>query len=84
MNYRYQVKAEDPDGDPVRFSLRGNVPPGMKIDEATGVVEGRLVAPKEGTTWEYEVVVADPDGLKSVQKITLKYTPLPEGSKGGG
>lgn len=75
MNYRYQVKAEDADGDPVRFSLRGNVPPGMKIDEATGLVEWNLVVPKEATTWEYEVVVADPEGLKSVQKITLKYTP---------
>jgi hypothetical protein len=75
LDYRYQVKAEDADGDPVRFSLRGNVPPGMKIDETTGLVEWNLVVPKEATTWEYEVVVADPEGLKSVQKITLKYTP---------
>jgi hypothetical protein len=73
--YRYEVKAEDADGDPIRFSLRGNVPPGMKIDEATGVVEWTVVVPKEATTWEYEVVVEDPEGLKSVQKITLKYTP---------
>jgi len=73
--YRYEVKAEDADGDPVRFSLRGNVPPGMKIDETTGVVEWKVVVPKEATTWEYEVVVEDPEGLKSVQKITLKYTP---------
>ena len=75
LDYRYQVKAEDADGDPVRFSLRGNVPPGMKIDEATGLVEWKLVVPKEATTWEYEVVVADSEGLKSFQPITLRYTP---------
>jgi hypothetical protein len=75
MNYRYEVKAEDPDGDPLRFSLRGNVPAGMKIDEATGVIEWQVVTPKEPTTWEYEVVVADLEGLKSVQKVTLKYNP---------
>ncbi|HVO84545.1 MAG TPA: putative Ig domain-containing protein [Syntrophobacteria bacterium] len=73
--YRYEVKAEDADGDPIRFSLRGNVPPGMKIDEATGVVEWKVVVPKEATTWEYEVVAQDPGGLRTVQKITLKYTP---------
>ena len=73
--YRYEVKAEDADGDALSFSLRGSVPPGMKIDEATGVVEWKVVVPKEATTWEYEVVAQDPEGLKSVQKITLKYTP---------
>ena len=75
MTYRYEVKAEDVDGDPVRFSLRGNAPPGMKIDEATGVIEWQVSIPKEPTTWEYEVVAEDPEGLKSLQKITLKYNP---------
>jgi Putative Ig domain len=75
LAYRYEVKAEDADGDPLRFSLRGNVPPGMKIDETTGVVEWQVVIPKEPTTWEYEVMVEDPQGGRSVQKITLKYSP---------
>ncbi|HYA03977.1 MAG TPA: putative Ig domain-containing protein [Syntrophobacteria bacterium] len=75
MSYRYEVKAEDADGDPLRFSLRGNAPPGMKIDEATGVIEWQVVIPKEPTTWEYEVVVEDPEGLKSIQKIKLTYKP---------
>jgi len=74
-SYRYEVRAEDLDGDLLRFSLQGNVPPGMKIDEKTGVVDWQAVDPKEATTWEYEVVVQDPEGLKSVQKITLKYAP---------
>jgi hypothetical protein len=75
LSYRYEVVAEDADGDPLRFSLRGTVPPGMKIDAATGVIEWQMVVPKEAATWEYEVVAADPEGLKSAQKITLKYTP---------
>jgi chitodextrinase len=75
MKYRYQVKAEDADGDSVRFSLRGNVPPEMKIDPETGLVEWEMVILKEAATWEYEVVAQDPEGLKSVQKITLKYSP---------
>jgi hypothetical protein len=73
--YRYEVKAQDADGDSLRFSLRGNVPPGMQIDEATGVVEWKVVVPKEAITWEYEVVAQDPEGMKSVQKITLIYSP---------
>jgi len=73
--YRYEVKAEDADGDSLRFSLRGNVPPGMKIDETTGVLEWKIVVPKEPTTWDYEVVVEDTQGGRSAQKITLKYSP---------
>jgi len=73
--YRYEVKAEDADGDPIRFSLRGNVPPGMKIDETSGLLEWKIVLPKEPTTWDYEVMVEDPQGGRSVQKITLKYSP---------
>ncbi len=75
MSYRYEVKAEDVDGDAIKFSLRGRVPPGMKIDEATGVIEWQVSIPKEPTTWEYEVVAEDPEGLKSIQKITLNYKP---------
>jgi len=75
LTYRYEVKAEDADGDPVRFSLQGNVPPGMKIDATTGLVDWQVVIPKEPTTWEYEVIAEDPQGGRSVQKITLKYSP---------
>jgi len=75
MSYRYEVKADDAHGDSIRFSLRGIAPPGMKIDEATGVIEWQVAIPTEPTTWEYEVVVEDPEGLASVQEITLKYRP---------
>jgi hypothetical protein len=70
--YRYQVEAEDADGDPLIFSLQGKPPEGMVIDAKTGVVEWPVVIPQEPVTYVYEVVVADPEGAKSIQKVTLK------------
>ena len=70
--YRYQVEAEDADGDPLIFSLQGKPPKGMVIDAKTGVVEWQVVIPEEPVTYVYEVVVADPEGAKSIQKVTLK------------
>ncbi|MEJ2365444.1 MAG: putative Ig domain-containing protein [Deltaproteobacteria bacterium] len=70
--YRYQVEAEDADGDPLIFSLQGKPPEGMVIDSKTGVVEWQVIIPEEPVTYVYEVVVADPEGAKSIQKVTLK------------
>jgi hypothetical protein len=70
--YRYQVQAEDADGDTLVFSLQGKPPEGMVIDSKTGVVEWQVVIPKEPVTYVYEVVVEDPEGAKSIQKVTLK------------
>jgi len=70
--YRYEVQVENADDDTLRFSLKGQPPEGMTIDGASGVVEWQVVIPKEPVTYEYEVVVEDPEGAKSVQKITLK------------
>ena len=73
--YRYETKAEDVDGDTLSYSLQGKPPEGMVIDSKTGVVEWQVVIPAEPVTYEYEVVVVDPEGGKSVQKITLKNSP---------
>ena len=73
--YRYEIKAEDVDGDTLSYSLQGKAPEGMVIDSKTGVVEWQVVIPAEPVTYEYEVVVVDPEGGKSVQKITLKNSP---------
>ena len=70
--YRYQVEAEDADGDTLSFSLQGEPPKGMVIDANTGVVEWQVVIPEEPVTYVYEVVVEDPEGAKSIQKVTLK------------
>jgi hypothetical protein len=73
--YRYAIKAEDVDGDTLSYSLQGKPPEGMVIDAKTGVVEWQVVIPEKPVTYEYEVVVVDPEGGKSVQKITLKNAP---------
>jgi hypothetical protein len=70
--YRYQVEAEDADGDTLTFSLEGEPPKGMVIDPETGVVEWQVVIPEEPVTYVYEVVVKDSEGAKSIQKVTLK------------
>jgi len=70
--YRYEIQAEDPDGDPLRFSLQGNPPKGMVINADTGVVQWQVAVPPEPVQYEYEVVVEDAEGAKSIQKITLK------------
>ncbi len=73
--YRYVVEAEDPDGDALRFSLGGQPPPGMEIDNETGLVQWQVVAPEKEVTYDYEVVAEDPEGAKSIQKITMSGTP---------
>jgi hypothetical protein len=70
--YRYQVEAEDADGDILTFSLQGKPPKGMVIDSQTGVVEWQVVIPEKPATYVYEVVVEDPEGAKSIQTVTLK------------
>ncbi|MCG6916238.1 MAG: putative Ig domain-containing protein [Deltaproteobacteria bacterium] len=70
--YRYQVQAEDADGDTLTFSLQGEPPKGMVIDSQTGVVEWQVVIPEKPVTYVYEVVVEDPEGAKSIQTVTLK------------
>jgi hypothetical protein len=70
--YRYQVQAEDADGDTLAFSLQGEPPKGMVIDSQTGVVEWQVVIPEKPVTYVYEVVVEDPEGAKSIQTVTLK------------
>jgi hypothetical protein len=73
--YRYVAQAEDPDGDPLRFSLGGQPPAGMEMDSETGVVQWQVVAPEKEVIYHYEVVVEDPAGAKSIQKITMSVSP---------
>jgi hypothetical protein len=73
--YRYEIQAEDVDGDTLSYSLQGEPPGGMVIDAKTGVVEWTVVIPEKPATYEYEIVVEDPEGAKSIQKITLKNSP---------
>lgn len=69
----YVLKAEDPDGDPIEYTLK-NAPRGMTIEPATGLI-----------TWEFgeadigehtvEIVVTDSEGARASQTLTLKISP---------
>jgi len=67
--YLYQVKAEDPDLDPISFSLKSG-PKGMLIDQTTGLLRWEIQKENEGTQ-VVEIEASDPDGAKSLQHYTL-------------
>jgi hypothetical protein len=67
--YLYQVKAEDPDLDPISFSLKSG-PKGMVIDQTTGLLRWEVQKENEGSH-VVEIEASDPDGAKSLQQYTL-------------
>jgi len=67
--YLYQVKAEDPDLDPISFSLKSG-PKGMVIDQTTGLLRWEIQKENEGTQ-VVEIEASDPEGSKSLQHYTL-------------
>jgi hypothetical protein len=68
----YALKAKDPDGDPIEYTLK-NAPRGMTIEPATGLI-----------TWEFdeadigehvvEIIVTDSEGAKASQRLTLNIS----------
>lgn len=68
-SYSYQVVVEDPDKDPLTFSLV-KFPPGMSIDARTGLIQWKPTR-EQGGTHELEVKVEDGDGGRATQKYTL-------------
>ncbi len=64
--YRYEVKAEDPDGDQLEFRLEGPVPDGMRIDPVTGILEWEFDTPPEGSVM-VDVRVSDGHGGEARQ-----------------
>lgn len=67
--YSYQVTAEDPDRDPVTFSLTSG-PPGMVINASTGLLQWKVDRELAGEH-VVEIVAQDPEGSKYIQKYTL-------------
>ena len=68
--YTYQVKAEDPDHDPISFALRAH-PKGMVIDAKTGVIRWEVGKGDKGNH-SVEIEASDPEGAFSVQRFSLK------------
>ena len=73
--FRYAVQTVDVDGDPLTFSLEGETPEGLEIDPATGLIQWKPAASGSEGTYVFQVVAEDSEGAKSVQQITLNYTP---------
>jgi hypothetical protein len=69
VEYSYQVKARDPDGDRLTFSLE-SPPAGMTINSATG----RITWPLTGVTpgkYQVKILVRDPQGGEDRQEFVL-------------
>lgn len=67
--YNYQVKASDPDGDPVTFTL-DEAPEGMVIDAETGQISWPLKKVEPGA-YRIRISVSDADGGNAYQEFTL-------------
>ncbi|MFI5324171.1 MAG: Ig domain-containing protein [Thermodesulfobacteriota bacterium] len=71
--FSYAVVAEDPDGDPLDYSLK-NAPRGMTIEPATGLIVWEYGEKDEGE-YKVTVIVTDSDGARAVQELTLSIHP---------
>jgi len=68
--YTYQLVAEDPDGDPITFSLSPSSPRGMSIDPQTGLIQWKVGRDGAGTH-TIEIIAADDDEGRCTQKYSL-------------
>jgi hypothetical protein len=74
--FRYQVLAEDPEGDRgLRFRL-AKAPPGMTISSVGGSLEWRPGVGETGV-FPVEIVVQDSGGASTVQRFELTLEPPP-------
>jgi hypothetical protein len=72
FKFSYTVVAEDPDGDPLEFSLN-EAPEGMTIDPSTGTITWEAGEDQRKGVYEFEAIVSDPEGSKALQPITLTF-----------
>ena len=68
--FEYAVTAEDPDGDPLEFSLASE-PEGMTIDSSTGMVQWEAREDQRKGNYEFQLIATDPEGSQAIQPITL-------------
>jgi hypothetical protein len=70
MRYLYQVRAIDPDNDPLTFTLKSG-PKGMEIDKNTGLTQWEIRKEDQGRH-SVEIEVSDKAGAKGTQRYTLR------------
>jgi len=68
-DYIYQVKAYDPDDDPLSFALK-SAPKGMEINKETGLIRW-LIRSQDRGTHSIEVEASDKEGARSFQRFVL-------------
>jgi hypothetical protein len=67
--YVYQVKTNDPDNDPVSFTLKAH-PKDMTINNNTGLIQWEIRKENKGDH-SVEIEVSDDTGAKSIQRFML-------------
>jgi hypothetical protein len=71
--YSYQIRATDPDGDPLTYSLK-SAPAGMTINPSTGLIQWNVPPDFKGKA-PITVSVTDGYGGEAMQSFTLEITP---------
>jgi hypothetical protein len=69
LTYIYQVRANDPDNDPIIFTLKSG-PKGMEMDKNTGLIRWEIRREDKGNH-SVEIEVSDNEGARSIQRYTL-------------
>jgi hypothetical protein len=67
--YLYQVEANDPDQDPLTFTLRQGVA-GMAVDGKTGILRWEI-RPEDKGAHTIVIEASDNEGAKSIQRFSL-------------
>jgi hypothetical protein len=71
-SFSYRMVAEDPDDDPLEFSL-DKAPEGMNIDPSTGSITWEPREDQRKGVYQFEAIASDPEGAKAIQPITLTF-----------
>ncbi len=71
--YTLQIKASDPEGDTLAYSLK-SAPPGMTIDPKTGLIKWNVPPEFKGNA-SFTVAINDGHGGEVLQSFTLEITP---------
>ena len=69
LTYIYQVRANDPDNDPIIFTMKSG-PKGMEMDKNTGLIRWEIRREDKGKH-SVEIEVSDSEGARSIQRYTL-------------
>ena len=72
--YLYPVRANDPEGDPLTFSLLSSPRGGMSLDSATGLLRWTPVAGDAGASVRVAIQVSDGQGNAATQTFSIEVS----------